>query len=188
MCPIDEAVFEKRQNRCLLLYGDETVADALAMLKATAEAQAWWHLVVDLGESQFAAGRFEGLSRRLTAEGDALLEQPLAALLDNPLAPVTQVVEREQISTTQALDLARKNVNGVVVLDSGQFTGFLAPETTRGSGDLFGGGGLIQFLGKAEAIHQRGSASPRRLEAMLRARDRAPGVVNKPPQKPARRA
>src|SRR5258705_13237431 len=36
------------RNRCILMYDDETVADAVAALR-DAQGAEWWHLVVDTG-------------------------------------------------------------------------------------------------------------------------------------------
>ena len=146
--------------KCVLMYDDERVADAVAALR-DASGLDWWYLVVDLSDGQYAVASFSDLQKPLQERGAAFLETPLSALVGSVINKV-ETAEKEAISTNEAQERAfRAPGRAVVILMGGEFRGVLPQGTRRG---LFESN-LVQLAGEYAPLPQQGLYSARRLQS-----------------------
>jgi hypothetical protein len=146
--------------KCVLMYDDERVADAVAALR-DANGLDWWYLVVDLGGSEYAVAAFSDLQKPLQERGAPFLETPLAALVGSVLNKV-ETAEKEAITTNEAQERAfRTPGHAVVILTGGEFRGVLPQGLRRG---LFESS-LVQLAGEYAPLPKQGLLSVRRLQA-----------------------
>jgi hypothetical protein len=146
--------------KCVLMYDDERVADAIAALR-DAKGFDWWYLVVDLGEGQYAVAPFSDLQKPLQERGAAFLETPLSALVGSVVNKV-ETADKETISTNEAQERAFQTPGrAVVILTGGEFRGVLPQGMRRG---LFESS-LVALAGEFAPLPQQGLFSARRLQS-----------------------
>lgn len=129
--PLLDSLLEKPLNAHRCRPAGETVFEALRDWRATRGAASWWWLVIDRGQGQFAAMRFEMLRQMLArTEPGVTMATRLADLpaQDDPLpgviAPPT--VEQDAVTPAQVRQLQAASPGGlVVVLRNGAFRGIL---------------------------------------------------------------
>lgn len=159
---------EIARHRCILMYDDETVADAAAALRDAQQGYDWWHVVVDLAEGGYAVARFSDLAAQLKTAGESkrteLLNRPLVELVGTVLTKVDVVAGQDQESLDALKNRASRTGSGVaVVLDDGGFKGIIATGGTRsGAMDV----GLVSLAGTYATLPEKGLMSKRRRQAM----------------------
>lgn len=154
-----------QKYRCILMYDDETVLDAVAAFRDDKMAAEWWTLVVDLG-GKYAVTTFADVSAQVKEGKKGFLENPLGKLAAGVLKPVDVVVEQ----STADLAAARGKAAGtpsqmVVVISQGEFKGVISAATSRGGAGLFGSE-LVKLAGQYADLPTTGLVSRRRQEAM----------------------
>jgi hypothetical protein len=153
---------EVDRYRCVLMGPNETVLDAIAVLRDEG-GQNWWHLVVELGEGSYAAGTFSALAAGIGGEKQVFLARPLHDLVGTDLQAVEVVVEQDTSDFDTAMRQAAGSASGVaVVRQHGEFRGVLAAGGTR-AGGLFDVG-VIQLAGQYAELPQEGLLSRRRMK------------------------
>lgn len=149
-------------HRCLLMYGDETVFEAIGAL-FEAKGGEWWYLVVDLGEGRYAVAEFETLHVRLEQKGRDYLDTLLADLTEKDAPRVQVVVEQGATSLQDLEDMLRQHGDPAgVVLAHGEFRGVIPnPALRQGAkrGAIFDSG-LITLAGRYRPIPARGTLRP----------------------------
>ncbi len=160
------------RNRCILMYDDETVADAIAALR-DAQGAEWWHLVVDAGSGAYAAAPYSSLTDHIRQEQAAFLGKSLGGLADDVL-PTVEVIGDQATSDASALrDKAADSASQVAVITrGGEFRGILTGGATRGAG-LFSSD-LIGLAGQYAELPKKGLlGSHRRQEAIAKKASRS---------------
>jgi hypothetical protein len=186
MSSIPDTLIRRDGDRCILMYDDETVLDAVIALR-NAGGEERWHLVVDLEGGGYAAAHFEAVAAWVRSQGmenRVFFESLLGALVDLALPRVEVVAEHDRDDLADIGQHILQSASGVgVVVRAGEFVGILVPgpdvstlaedkeglaiqsarrSVTRG---LFGSG----LLGMASQIYaeipEKGTLSSRRREA-----------------------
>ena len=119
-------------NRCVLINGHQTLADALEALKEQAGLPNWY-LVVQLPGGQFLAGRFTDLRQwEKTQERGQVRTTPVQKLSGSPLQPVDVVGDDIDLDKTSQLVTAHP-LHLVVVTWEGSdtFMGIVTEESIR---------------------------------------------------------
>jgi len=156
--PSDEVL---KSYKCLVMYDDEHVADALTALR-DGQGMDWWYLVVDLDADGYAVAPFSALQDPLQNLGVAFLQTPLGALVGTVLLSADQV-EQGAISLADARTKARAAAaKAVVVIQDGDVSGVIPSDTTRQG--LFESR-LLNLAGELAPLPQQGVLSRRRLQA-----------------------
>lgn len=165
MSSISESDISK--HRCILLYDDETVIDAVLALRDR-EGQDWWYLVVDLEGEGYAAARFSDLTRQVEEEGAPFLERALGSLVGTLLVRVDVVADQER-SDLQGVreQAAESDSQMVVVVLADEFKGVIPVGGTRSPGGPFDEG-LVRMAGRYARIPEQGVLSRRRMKAKTR--------------------
>ncbi len=99
----------------VIVQGDQTLLEALALLKQQG-GQEWWFLVVEVWDDDqptYLGARFGDFRDRINAERPSILEAPLKDLGD-PLVPVEIISQRDKLS--RARQLAQDNLRGLVLV------------------------------------------------------------------------
>jgi hypothetical protein len=186
MSPIPGTLIRQDGDRCILMYDDETVLDAVIALR-NARGEESWHLVVDLEGGGYAAAGFEAVATWVRSQGvenKVFFESLLGALVNSALPRVEVVAEHDRDDLADVQQRILQSAGGVgIVVRAGEFVGILVPtqndsmlaedkeglslqsakrSVTRG---LFGSG----LLGMASQIYaeipEKGTLSRRRREA-----------------------
>ena len=161
--PISDQDIQK--YRCILMYDDETVKDAVAVYRDDKAAAEWWTLVVDTG-GKYAVTTFADVSAQIKTGHKDFLESPLGKLVGTALKPVDVVVEQAGGDLAAARDKASATPSQmVVVLDGGEFKGVISAATSRGGVGLFSSE-LVSLAGQYAELPPTGLVSRRRQEAM----------------------
>jgi hypothetical protein len=153
------------RNRCILMFDDETVADAVAALR-DAQGAEWWHLVVDAGGGAYGAAAYSTLSDQLKKEQAAFLSKPLGGLVGSIL-PKVEVTGDQGASDPNALkEKAAETASHVAVItSSGEFRGILTAGATRSAG-LFSSD-LVGLAGQYAELPKKGLLGSRRRQAAI---------------------
>jgi hypothetical protein len=148
------------EYKCVMMYDDERVADALAALR-DADGLDWWYLVIDLEQGGYAVAAFSELENPLKELGAVFLETPLSALVGAVLRQV-EAAEQDTLSLNEAQQRAFNAPGRALIVEkSGSFRGLIPHVTRRG---LFESN-LIQLAGEYAPLPQQGMFSRRRLQA-----------------------
>src|SRR5690606_9761864 len=129
--PLLDSLLEKPLNAHRCRPAGETVFEALRDWRATPGAASWWWLVIDRGQGQFAAMRFEMLRQMLARTEPGVTRATRLAELpaqDEPLPGVSAppTVEQDAVTPAQVRQLQAASPGGlVVVLRNGAFRGIL---------------------------------------------------------------
>ncbi len=154
-----------QKYRCILMYDDETVLDAVAAYRDDKMAAEWWTLVVDLG-GKYAVTTFADVSAKVKEGKKDFLEKTLGGLVGSALKPVDVVVEQASADLAAARDKAAATPSQmVVVVSRGEFKGVISAATSRGGAGLFGSE-LVKLAGQYADLPTTGLVSRRRQEAM----------------------
>jgi hypothetical protein len=157
MTPITDQELER--YRCILMYDDETVMDAVIALR-DAQGLDWWSLVVDM-DGKYRVAAFSDLSAKIKQDGKSLLEKKLGDLPGDSLIEVQVVVDQATADSDETKDKAAESASHTaVVLSGGEFKGVLSVGGHRGA-DLMGGG-LVGLAGQYAEIPSKGVLSRRR--------------------------
>lgn len=137
--PIADSELNKAANAHLVRPAEDTVYSALQVWRSTPNSYEWWWLVIDHGEGQFTALRFETVRDLLqspdyavgmhTRLGDLPRRREDPANWGRPLPGVVTpvVVEQDAMGTARALQIMRDSPGRVlVVVNQGQFRGILS--------------------------------------------------------------
>ena len=147
--------------KCLVMYDDECVADALTALR-DGQGMDWWYLVVDLDAGGYAVAPFTALQDPLQNLGATFLQTPLGALVGTLLLAADKV-EQGTISLADARANARAAASkAVIVIQDGEVAGVIPSDTTRQG--LFESR-LLNLAGELAPLPQQGVLSRRRLQA-----------------------
>jgi hypothetical protein len=148
--------------RCILMYDDETINDAVAQYSKTPDAAEWWTLVIDLG-GRFAVTSFAAVTAHIKQDQKVFLESSLGKVAGT-FKPVDIVAEQ---SSSDLADVKRKAgetpSQTAVVVDRGEFKGIISAGATRGG--LFGSE-LVKLAGQYADLPTTGLLSPRRKAAI----------------------
>lgn len=148
----------------LLMYGDETVLDAVAAFRDQ-RAQNFWQLVVDLGDGKYAVTTFGAVSTELQDGKKELLDSTLDSLVGTALKLIEVVAEQSTSDKSTVENQAWKTDSQMVaVVDQGEFKGLLRLGGPRREG-LFGSD-LVKLAGQYSDLPTTGLVSRRRQEAM----------------------
>ncbi len=119
MSAIPDNLLSHPANGFVVIDGSQTLLDAIRMLQKRS-GQPDWVLVVDLGQGQFHAARFNDLRSRVQSESQTLLEVPLhdfgAPLI--PIHAVDQQTDLEEVKDKighSALSLVAVTWAGVLI-------------------------------------------------------------------------
>jgi hypothetical protein len=154
-----------QKYRCILMYDDETMKDAVAAYRDDKMAAEWWTLVVDVG-GKYAVTSFADVSARIKDGGKAFLESKLGGLVGTALKTVEVVVEQSGGDLASVRDKASATATQMaVVVDRGEFKGVISAATSRGGAGLFGSE-LVKLAGQYSDLPTTGLVSRRRQEAM----------------------
>jgi hypothetical protein len=148
--------------KCIVMYDDERVGDAIALLRDQ-KGMDWWYLVVEKEQGGYAVASFGSLEKPLEERGEPFLTTPLHALIGSVLK-TAEVAEQGTLTLTDAQTRARDSEGqAVVIVQNGEFLGVI-PNMTRGtrSGGLFESQ-LVTMMGEYAPIPQAGVLSRRRL-------------------------
>jgi len=152
------------RNRCILMYDDETVADALAALR-DAQGAEWWHLVVDAGGA-YGAATYSSLSDQLKKEQAAFLSKSLGALVGGVLPKVETMGDQAASDPAAIKDKAASTASHVAVITaSGEFRGILTAGATRSAG-LFSSD-LVGLAGQYAELPKKGLLGSKRRQAAI---------------------
>jgi len=161
--PIPDPDIQK--YRCILMYDDETVTDAVVAYRDAKTAAEWWTLVVDTG-GKYAVTTFADISAQIKTGHKDFLESPLGKLVGTALKPVDVVVEQASSDLAAVRDKASSTPSQmVVVLAGGEFKGVISAATSRGAAGLFSSD-LVSLAGQYAQLPTTGLVSRRRQEAM----------------------
>ncbi len=132
--PISDEVLQKEKNRFIAVKGDAKFGQVIAALNSVG-GQPWWHLVVQLTDGSWRAGRISEIGASLAATSNAA-ETPLS---DLATLKVIAAVERTTLDTKAAQELAKKSVGGLLlVTDNSAPVGILVEGVRRGVGSNTG--------------------------------------------------
>jgi hypothetical protein len=137
--PIPDSELHKPSNAYLLRPASDNVHATLQAWRDSANSYEWWWLIVDHGDQQYAALRFESLRDILFhPDLDVHMNTRLADLPPlrvNPADPATpipgvhrpHVVEQQALAPDDIFDRLRASPGGVlVVVQDGRFRGILS--------------------------------------------------------------
>ena len=146
--------------KCILMYDDETVGDAIAALRDE-KGLDWWYLVVDLDSAGYAVASFGSLEQPLNERGEPFLTTPLSALVGS-LLKKAEAAEQESLTISDAQIRARDSEEqAVVILSGGEFRGVIPYMTRAGMFESH----LVTMMGEYAPIQQAGLLSRRRLQS-----------------------
>jgi hypothetical protein len=149
--------------RCILMYDDETMLDAVVAYRDQPDAAEWWTLVVDLGE-KYAVTTFAGVTTAIKIGKQGFLESPLGKLVGTALKPVDVVAEQSSSDLAALRDRAAETPSQTaVIVSEGEFKGIISAATSRGG--LFGSE-LVRLAGEYAPLPTTGLVSRRRHDAM----------------------
>lgn len=150
--PIDENLLNNPENRYIEMHSDQHLGAALVALVHLG-GESWWHLVIKLGEGQFAAAPFrkltpgEGISE--VSLGD-YFHQPLVNLIGEQV-PEVLVAEQAAIGTETAKDMAYDSPGRVMVVTrEGRCIGILYMGE---AGGIFEDAPLLNLFGRYREIN-----------------------------------
>ncbi len=137
--PIADSELDKTANAHLVRPAGDTLYTALQVWRSTPNSYEWWWLVIDHGDAQFTALRFEAVrdllrdsEQRVTMHtrlGDLPPRRENPDAWGPPLPGVVTpvVVEQAAMGTARALQIMRDSPGRVlVVVNQGQFRGILS--------------------------------------------------------------
>lgn len=147
-----------KRHRYLLMAPDETVLEAIALLRDEGGYD-WWYLVVELSDGSYALAPFASLAPGIEAEGASYLDRPLRDLIGDPLQRADVLIDIDDISLDDALTAAAGSDIGLAtLLRGGMFYGLLPVGRTRGAFDT----GLVTLAGRYAELPEKGLISRRR--------------------------
>ena len=154
------------RNRCILMYDDETVADAVAALR-DAQGAEWWHLVVDT-KGEYGAAPYSSLSDHVKKEQAEFLGKPLGSLVGATLPKVEVTGDQATADGEELKQKAAATASHVAVITkNGEFRGIISAGATR-SGGLFSSD-LVGLAGQYAELPKKGLlGSKRRQEAVAK--------------------
>ena len=159
MSPISDNDVHK--YRCILMYDDETVMDAVRELRDQ-NGQDWWHLVVDLDGGDYAIAHFTDLSTYVDDKGAEFLDKLLGDLVGEPLIKVDVIAEQDDSNLATVREKTAESDSRVaIIVSGGEFKGIIPMGGTRSADGAFGGG-LVQLAGNYAEIPAKGVLSRRR--------------------------
>ena len=154
-----------QKYRCILMYDDETVKDAVAAYRDDKMAAEWWTLVVDLG-GKYAVTTFADVSAQIKVGKKDFLDSPLSGLVGTALKAVDVVAEQSSNDLAAVRDKASTTTAQMaVIVDQGEFKGVISAATSRGGAGLFSSE-LVSLAGQYADLPATGLVSRRRMEAM----------------------
>lgn len=166
MTPISDE--QARRYRCVHMFGDEHVLDAVAALRDE-QGHDWWYLIVELEDGRYAAAPFSKLATDIEAGGEGFLNRPLADLAGGVLPLVEVIAEQTEADTHELTERAADTDSGAaVVLCDGEFLGVMPAGGTRGAFDV----GIVNLAGRYADLPEEGLLSRRRAKSR---RSRKPG-------------
>ncbi|MBN1678994.1 MAG: hypothetical protein JW966_01795 [Anaerolineae bacterium] len=137
--PIADSELDKTTNAYILQPADHTIHRALQIWRNTPTSFEWWWLIIEHGDQQYTALRFETLRETLSREyinvnmnmrlGDLPAYRDNPADWDHPFPGVVtpKVIERDEVGTARALQIMRNSPGRVlIVLRNGLFYGILS--------------------------------------------------------------
>jgi hypothetical protein len=158
-------------NKCILMYDDETLREALLTWRETPDHYDWWHLVVSLEDGGYAVARFADL-----AHHQDRLDEPLRTLVGGALKQVEVVVDQDAATLEATQSQAGGSASQVAVVErDGEFAGVLPVGSRRG---VFNSS-LVNLAGELTPLPE-GVFSPRRLKAKSKKRETAPSQESTP--------
>jgi hypothetical protein len=159
MSPISDE--QARRYRCVRMYGDESVLDAVAALRDE-QGHDWWYLIVELEDGRYAAAPFSKLAVSIQEGGADFLSRPLGELAGDPLPIVEVVKEQTEADARELAELAADTLSSAaVVLCEGDFLGIMPAGGTRGAFDV----GIVNLAGRYADLPEAGLLSRRRAKS-----------------------
>ncbi len=172
MSPISDE--QARRYRCVRMYGDESVLDAVAALRDE-QGHDWWYLIVELEDGRYAAAPFSTLAVSIQEGGADFLSRPLGDLVGDPLPVVEVVMEQDEADARELAERAADtDSSAAVVLCEGKFLGVMPAGGTRGAFDV----GIVNLAGRYADLPEEGLLSRRRAKSR---RDRKAGRKDSKP-------
>lgn len=156
MSPLADEHFKR--HRFLMMEADETVLEAIALLR-DAGGYDWWYLVIELPDGGYALAPFSSLAPGIEAGGAAYLARPLGDLVGDPLQRADVLIEVDEVDMDDALTAAAGSDIGLAtLLRGGMFYGLLPVGRTRGAFDT----GLVTLAGRYAELPEKGLIGRRR--------------------------
>jgi hypothetical protein len=159
MSPISDE--QARRYRCVHMYGDERVIDAIAVLRDE-QGHDWWYLIVELEDGRYAAAPFSKLAASIEEGGADFLSRPLGELAGDALPVVEVVMEQTEADPRELAERAADTVSSAaVVLYEGEFLGIVPAGGTRGAFDV----GIVNLAGRYVELPEEGLLNRRRAKS-----------------------